>query len=144
MKRRASREAAVQALFQIDIAKTESGSTVAYIAGERGLDQAQEKFTMNLVSGVMNNLDEINRTIKDIALEWDLERMATVDRNILRLAVFEICYSNEVPPNVAANEAIELGKTFGTEDSGRFINGILGRVLAEPDKFKKTKTETGV
>lgn len=144
MKRRASREAAVQALYKIDIAKADTDTAVAYVVGENGLNPVQEKFTMSLVSGVMDNLNEINQTINEIALEWDLERMAAVDRNILRLAVFEICYSDEVPPNVAANEAIELGKTFGTEDSGRFINGILGKVLADPEKFKKTKSETGV
>lgn len=144
MKRRASREAAVQALYQIDIAKADPGKAVAYLASENGLNAAQEKFTINLVSGVINNFEEINETIGEIALEWDVQRMAAVDRNVLRLAIYEICYSDEVPPNVAANEAIELGKTFGSADSGRFINGILGKVLANPDKFKKTKTETGV
>ncbi|HWI54388.1 MAG TPA: transcription antitermination factor NusB [Desulfobacteria bacterium] len=144
MKRRAAREAAVQALYQIDIAKTDAGETVSFVVEENNLSKAQEEFVFKLITGVINNLNGINDIIKEIALEWDIERMAAVDRNILRLALFEICYSTEVPPSVAANEAIELGKTFSTADSGRFINGILGKVLANPEQYRKVESETGV
>lgn len=144
MKRRAAREAAVQALYQIDITKSDTNTAISFVVEENNLNGAQEEFVLKLVMGVTKNLKEINGVIEDIALEWDIERMAAVDRNILRLALYEICYSNEVPPSVAANEAIELGKTFSTADSGRFINGILGKVLDNPDKYKKVETETGV
>lgn len=144
MKRRAAREAAVQALYQIDIIKAEPDEAVSFAVEENGLNESQKAFTFQLVSGVVDNLAEINKTIEGISLEWDLERMATVDRNILRIALFEICYTRGVPPNVAVNEAIELGKTFSTSDSGRFINGILGKVLANPEQYRKEKSGTGV
>ncbi len=144
MKRRAARQAAVQALYQIDIAKVDVDRAIAFVVEENNLSKVQEEFVIKLTTGVISNLSEIDGIIKDIALEWDIERMAAVDRNILRLALFEVCYSTEVPPSVAANEAIELGKIFSTSDSGRFINGILGKVLANPEQYRKVESETGV
>lgn len=144
MKRRGAREAAVQALYQIDISKEDINKAVSFVTDENNLNPAQGEFVLKLVSGVMDNFDEINGIIEEIALEWDIERMAAVDRNIIRLAIYETCYSDEVPATVAANEAIELGKTFSTADSGRFINGILGKVLANPEQYRKVKSGTGV
>jgi len=137
MSRRAAREAALQALFQIDIGKTGIENAVAFVVQENELKEKQEQFVSFLVNGVMQNIEPIDRIIREISIEWDIQRMASVDRNILRLALFEICYSSEVPPNVAVNEAIELGKTFGSADSGKFINGIVGKVLTNIDRYRK-------
>lgn len=83
-------------------------------------------FVTGLLNGVESNLDEINKTIVETAPEWPLEQITIVDRNILRLGIYELLFAKEVPPKVAINEAVELGKTFGGESSGKFVNGVLG------------------
>jgi N utilization substance protein B len=144
MSRRAAREAALQALFQIDLGKVDSANAVHFVTEENNLDEGQKRFVSELVSGVLNNIASINKIINEISIDWNLERMAVVDRNILRLALFEICFSDGVPGNVAVNEAIELGKTFSTAESGRFINGILGKILENLDKYRVIKSNAGV
>jgi len=144
MSRRAARAAALQVLFQIEIGKTDPEKAVAFVKEENGLNGTQEQFVRNLAYGVLVNIERINETINGISTEWDISRMAAVDRNILRMAMFEICYSEDVPPNVAVNEAIELGKTFGGAESGRFINGILGKALENPAQYRRVKDDIGV
>lgn len=144
MSRRAAREAALQALFQIDLGKVDYADALQFVTEENNLDDSQKRFVSELVSGVLNNIDGINKIINDISIDWDLGRMAAVDRNILRLALFEMCFSDAVPGNVAVNEAIELGKTFSTAESGRFINGILGKIMENLDKYKVLKSDAGV
>lgn len=138
MSRRAAREAALQTLFQIDIGKINIDKAVAFVVEENKLKKKQEEFIRLSVQGVMENLDRIDNIINEVSIDWDLGRMADVDRSIIRLALYEICFSEEVPPNVAVNEAIELGKTFSTAESGKFINGILGKVLVNLDKYKNS------
>lgn len=144
MSRRAAREAALQALFQIDLGKVDYTDALQFVTEENNLDDGQKRFVSELVSGVLNNIAGIDKIINDISIDWDLGRMAVVDRNILRLALFEMCFSDGVPGNVAVNEAIELGKTFSTAESGRFINGILGKILENLDKYKVLKSDAGV
>ncbi len=86
-------------------------------------------FIYDLLGGVESNLEEINQTIVETAPEWPLEQITVVDRNILRLGIFELLFAKEVPPKVAINEAVELGKTFGGESSGKFVNGVLGTLF---------------
>jgi N utilization substance protein B len=88
-------------------------------------------FARRLVGGVVENLPEIDGIIREYADRWPLERMPVVDRNLLRIALFELLFDDDAPPGVAINEAVELAKILSTEDSGRFINGILGRVARE-------------
>lgn len=83
-------------------------------------------FVTDLLGGVENNLEQIDKTIVETAPEWPLEQITIVDRNILRLGIYELLFAKEVPPKVAINEAVELGKTFGGESSGKFVNGVLG------------------
>ncbi|MFA5881470.1 MAG: transcription antitermination factor NusB [Eubacteriales bacterium] len=137
MSRRAAREAALQTLFQIDIGKISIDKAVAFVVEENKLKKKQEEFIRLSVQGVMENLDRIDNIINEVSIDWDLGRMADVDRSIIRLALYEICFSEEVPPNVAVNEAIELGKTFSTAESGKFINGILGKVLVNLPKYRQ-------
>jgi len=88
-------------------------------------------FTATLVQGVAAHADEIDGVIRSHADRWTIERMPVVDRNLLRIALFEILLSDETPPGAAINEAVELAKMFSTEDSGRFVNGLLGKVARE-------------
>ena len=102
-----------------------------------GIEDAQ--FIWNLVNGVIKHLDKLDKIIEKSAPEWPIEQITIVDRNVLRIGLFELLFGNreEVPPKVAINEAIELAKTFGGESSGKFINGVLGtiyREIGEPGK----------
>lgn len=126
MKRRTSREKAMQALYQIDIA----GEIDPKIALLNTLKEGEEnnEFLEQLVLGVLENKEEIDSIIEKNLENWTIDRMGTVDRNILRLAVFELIYMKEIPENVSINEAIEIAKVFGDEESRRFINGVLSKV----------------
>jgi len=90
--------------------------------------QAKE-FAGRLVEGVCLHREELDRMIREASLNWRLERMTRVDRNILRLAVFEIIFLEDIPPSVSIDEAVELGKLYGSTDSGAFINGVLDRIV---------------
>ena len=91
-------------------------------------------FAEQLVQGVELHQEEIDRLIASASEHWRLERMSIVDRNILRLALFEMLYCSDIPPKVSINEAVDIGKSFGTEESGAFINGILDHILLEVEK----------
>lgn len=100
---------------------------------EFGPGLKEEGFIWSLIDGVIENIDRLDEIIGIAAPEWPLEQVAMVDRNILRIGLFELLFANkeEVPPKVAINEAIELAKSFGGESSGRFVNGVLGTVFRE-------------
>lgn len=149
MGRRQSREIALQALFQVDVGKADPEYAVNYLALDSGAKKEDIDFARELVLGTMVNLQEIDRIIALYSKDWQLERMARVDRNIMRLSVYEIMYRDDIPPGVSVNEAVELAKVFGGEDSGKFINGILGRVVTLPatagekeDREDVQRTET--
>jgi N utilization substance protein B len=125
MKRRTAREKALQALFQIDVSSTEPSAAIEHVLeGERSDD-----YLSKLVNGVIEHLDEIDQLIKAYLEKWSLERLATVDRNLLRIAVFELKYEHdEVPEKVVLDEAIEIAKLYGDDQSSKFINGVLSKV----------------
>ena len=91
----------------------------------------EREFTKQIVTGIFANIDKIDQTIQKFAPDWPLEKITTVDRNILRVGIFELLYNFDIPSKVAINEAIELAKTFGGESSGRFVNGVLGAVYRD-------------
>ena len=130
-KRRKAREFALQVLFQQDINRNnwEEGLKLFWELTPADPDIAE--FTNVLVRGTMGHLREIDNIIKKYAQNWDIHRMAVVDRNLLRFSIFELLYFESIPAKVTINEAIELAKAFGTKDSGRFINGILDRICKE-------------
>jgi len=103
---------------------------------EFGPGLEDKDFVWQLVNGVISKLSEIDKIIEKAAPEWPIEQITIVDRNVLRIGLYELLYGNkeEVPPKVAINEAIELAKTFGGESSGKFINGVLGTVFKEIEK----------
>ncbi|MBO5652178.1 MAG: transcription antitermination factor NusB [Selenomonas sp.] len=138
MSRRQAREAALQALFQLDLNPGEEGQQEQYetlaidtVLGEAEKMSARDReFVHTLVQGTRRHLAEIDRLIAASSKDWKLERMATVDRNVTRLAAFEIRFAEEkLTPNIAINEAVELAKKYGTDDSSRYVNGILGAMM---------------
>lgn len=145
MSRRQAREKALQTIFQIDMGGVEPKTALNNILEEFGAVKADTKpFLENLVFGTLKELASIDEVISKVALSWNIERMANVDRNILRLALYEIYFMDDVPVNVSLNEAIELAKTYGDAESGKFVNGILGRIAAEQEKYNPVKQETEV
>ncbi len=133
-KRTRARELALQMLYQLDARGDDAWDLVDPMLQreEPGADDVHE-FARELIRGTMDKRDEIDVLLKDAAQNWQLHRMAVVDRNILRMAVFEMMNLDAVPTKVTINEAIELGKRFSTKQSGSFINGILDRIRREQD-----------
>jgi N utilization substance protein B len=133
-KRREGREAAVQFLFQIDISgekppgSTETFWTLRSGPGKAPVSEKTRTFTEQLVQGVTTHLEEVDGWIKKYTANYELSRLAVVDRNILRVAIYEMLHSLDVAPVVIINEAIEIAKKFGTDKSGGFVNGILDRI----------------
>lgn len=113
-------------MFQVDMAKAEPEAAISYTFEEFAVPELSQEFTRRLVFGTLAYLAQIDQTIQAVAKEWNIERMANVDRNILRLAVYELRHCPDIPANVAVNEAIELAKSYSGEEAGRFVNGILG------------------
>ncbi|HHW42485.1 transcription antitermination factor NusB [Desulfofundulus thermobenzoicus] len=141
MGRRQAREAALQALYQVDVGKVDPGQALANLAEMRGIAPEDLDFARELVTGTLAHVQALDLIISGLSRDWRLERMAVVDRNIMRLALFEIFHREDIPSSVSVNEAVELAKTFGGADSSRFINGILGRVVKEPDRYFPLKEE---
>jgi N utilization substance protein B len=130
-KRRKSREFALQVLYQLDITKQDPNKTLAQFQDHSSGNEARDDFMKRLVLGVLEHCQEIDRLIEKYSENWRLDRMNIIDRAILRMATFELLFCEEIPPKATLNEAIELGKRFGSEDSGSFINGILDRIQNE-------------
>lgn len=132
--RRKARAIALQALYEIDSTKHEMEAVVNRLLASAGLSEENNAFVRELVAQVMRNKEEIDRHIRNFAPAWPLEQIAVIDRNILRLAIFEILFDNKVSVKVAINEAVELAKRFGSDNSSKFVNGVLGAVSAQAQK----------
>ena len=155
-KRREARERAVQFLFQHDLSPVDDLSAAlehfwetqraAAIAGDKGAatwgqpvelpppttdELAIRAFADPLIRGTLEHRDEADEVIKKHARNWELHRIATVDRNVLRLAIYEMLHREDIPPVVTINEAVDIAKKFSTQDSGKFVNGILDKVKGE-------------
>ena len=128
--RRKARALALQALYEVDCARHEPEVAVTRLLTEAGLSEENTAFVRELVSGVIQNKEKIDHNIQTFAPAWPIEQIPAVDRNILRLAIFEVLLDNKVPVKVAINEAVELAKMFGSENSSKFVNGVLGSVSA--------------
>lgn len=130
--RRVARERALQALYQLDMtpgAASEALRTAWAADPEEGRpDPEGERFAQELVAGVIAHRDDIDGLIEQHSHNWRLDRMSRIDRNVLRLGIFELKYRQDIPKKVSLNEAVELGKSFGTEESSAFVNGLLDRV----------------
>jgi N utilization substance protein B len=127
-KRRRAREAAIQFHFWRDLQGGETPERIDdFWEFCPGTPRVRE-FAQPLIEGMISHLDEIDERIRKYCENYNLNRISAVDRNVLRLAIFEMLYRDDIPPVVSINEAIELAKTFGGADSGKFVNGILDRV----------------
>jgi N utilization substance protein B len=148
-KRREGREAAVQFLYQLDLNNRELSATARQFWDLRSAPGAalppdkMQAFTAELVAGVMEHVSEIDERITRYSANFELHRIAAVDRNILRLAIYEMLFCPDVPPVVAINEAIEIAKRFGSEESGRFVNGILDRVRGDLGRPAREAAQPG-
>lgn len=146
--RHLSRSIAMQSLYEWDFRGQDNSvlpNVVSQNTKEFGPGMEDDTFVNNLVSGVISHIQKIDQIIEKAAPEWPIGQIAMVDRNVLRLGIYELLFGNykEVPPKVAINEAIELAKSFGGESSGKFVNGVLGtiyREIGEPLKDDEVKT----
>jgi N utilization substance protein B len=126
--RRKARTIALQALYEVDSVARRADVVVERLLAEGELSEENNAFVRELVAGVTRNKDEIDGHIQRFAPAWPIEQIAMIDRNILRLAIFEILFDNKVPVKVAISEAVELAKSFGSENSAKFVNGVLGAI----------------
>jgi N utilization substance protein B len=163
-QRRRSREVALQILYKLDVTGVSPEEGIAlyfeHFAGEKGRDEDSEEhdapqpdealmpwsqeslavarpFAELLINGVSIHRNEIDRWMVSASENWRVDRMSVVDRNILRIAIYEMLYCEDIPPKVSINEAIDLGKRFSGQDSGPFINGVLDQILAAMGKVDK-------
>ena len=127
-KRRRSREVAIKVLFHLEFSGDSPSAAFDLICNSFGFSEDVKPFAQGLVLGVYDRLKELDTIISETSTNWRLERIAKVDRCILRLAAFELLYRNDIPPKVSINEAVDLAKKFGSEESGGFINGILDKI----------------
>ena len=126
--RRKARIAALQALYEVDSTGHDAQATVRRLVAELELPSEVGDFASSIVAGVMQNKGKIDDIVGRFATAWPLEQLPVVDRNILRLAIFEFFIDNRVSAKIAINEAVELAKTFGSEGSHKFVNGVLGSI----------------
>ena len=132
--RHKARIMALQALYEIDTVKHRPEDVLAWLSEEESLAEGTATFARELVYGVLENKEAIDSTISTCAPEWPVEQISAIDRNILRIAIFEILLRDSVPIKAAINEAVELAKTFGSDSSSKFINGVLRTVSTKANR----------
>ncbi|MCD6501349.1 transcription antitermination factor NusB [bacterium] len=140
--RRDARVAVLMALYSHEIAKGEDISLIEeQTLGFYEVPASSKLFFTALLEAVLNNLDEVNTIINEKADNWDIDRIAIIDKNILRLGVTELLYFDDIPPKTTINECIELAKQFGSSESARFVNGLLDGILRHLDIVKSGELE---
>ncbi len=136
--RRTARERALQALYQLEMADgpADDALATAWAASPEAekVDAETQRFAKELVGGVRSHLAEIDNLIAEYSHHWRVDRMARIDRNVLRIGIFELKYCPDIPRSVSIDEAVELGKRYGTEDSSAFVNGLLDRIAQALEK----------
>jgi len=139
-KRSKSREIALQVLYQIDVSNNDVEEAFNLFWHHFTPSEDLKDFSQIIVQGVYHHIEEIDAIIEHYSEHWRLERMSIVDRNILRSAIFELMFCADVPTKVVLNEAVELGKKFGSNKSGSFVNGILDKVAHRIDRIQTSET----
>ena len=137
--RRKARIVALQALYEIDCSGHNPKDVLRNILQRKALSDEAADFAQKLISGVLDNKSAIDDEIRRFAPLFPIEQIAIIDRNIIRLAVYEVLYDTSVPIKAAINEAVELSKHFGNDTSPKFVNGVLGSVIAEKQKVQASK-----
>ena len=139
-KRSQAREIALQTLYELDVRGEEAVHEIEAIIAAIIKDPEIQEFSKDLVVGTWENRAEVDNHIEEVARNWEISRMAVVERNVLRLATYELVFRDDIPPLVSINEAVEIVKKFSTRNSGAFVNGILDNIRlrwAPPSKQKK-------
>ena len=132
--RRRARELAMQALFYMDMRSNVSSQMLEHFCANFRPPKKVNPFFLTLVNGVLETRREIDALIERYSKNWKISRMSCVDRNVMRIAVYELLHCEDIPPKVTINEAVDVGKKFGTEESGAFINGIMDSIRDALDK----------
>lgn len=135
INRHLSRTVAMQTLYEWDFRNNQSLQDIIRRNVDIYKDDVDPSYVIHIVEGVKTKLNEIDQRIVEVAPEFPIEQIASIDKAIIRLAIFEIIYDNDVPAKVAINEAVELGKNFGNDNSYKFINGVLGTVYRNTPEF---------
>lgn len=131
-KRTQGREAALQILYQMELNPESMAKTIISFWGQQsGFPEEVRGFAETMARGTLEHIKTIDKTIERYAENWQIKRMAVIDRSILRLATYELLFCRDIPPKVAINEAVNIAKKFSQEDSGKFVNGILDRINHE-------------
>ena len=133
-----ARSIALQALFEIDLSGHLPGSVLEERLEESALDQELADFSRRIVIGVLSQVERLDNFIAQHAPEWPLDQVAVIDRNILRIALWELAVYSNTPIKVAINEAIELAKTYGSDSTPRFVNGVLGSLAMRQNEIRQT------
>jgi N utilization substance protein B len=136
-----ARGTALQILYEIDLVGHSIGTTMKHRLDDAGLEDRLIEFVENIVRGVWPIRENLDQFIAEHAPEWPLDQVAIIDRNILRISLWEFAVSGETPVKVAINEAVELAKTYGSESSPRFINGVLGSLASRQNELRQAFTE---
>jgi transcription antitermination factor NusB len=127
-KRRHARELALKVLFHMEFNPGDPAESFDLVSGNFGSAEASLPFSRQVVLGVCENREFLDARIRDASRHWRLERMSLVDRNILRIALYELLFLKDVPHKVSIDEAVELGKRYGGDESGAFVNGVLDHI----------------
>jgi N utilization substance protein B len=138
-----ARSVALQALYEIDIVGHSPATVLETILADSQLDEKQVEFTRQIVLGVMPLVAKLDHFIALHAPEWPLDQVAIIDRNILRIALWEIIMSNQTPVKVAINEAVELSKVYGSDSTPRFVNGVLGSLVNHQNEISQALKRSG-
>ena len=141
--RRQARELAMQALFYMDMQRDASEEMVELFCGCFCPSKKSRPFFIKLVNGVLGAKDQIDALVERFSQNWKINRMSCVDRNVMRIAVYEMIYCHDIPPKVSINEAVDIGKKFGTQESGAFINGIMDSIRETLEKEGTLKKVDG-
>jgi N utilization substance protein B len=140
--RRRARGVAIQTLYEVDCAGHSPDEVLAARLLDAPLAPAAAQFARKLVQGVLANQDQMDRLIARYAPEWPVSQMAIIDRNVLRIAIFELAIDGSTPIKVAINEAVELAKIYGSESSARFVNGVLGALVDRLSEIRDSLSRT--
>ena len=139
-KRTRARELTLQFLYQLDLRGEEFLPEAQSFLRDEEKDKATREFALHLIRGTAESRAGLDDLIREVAQNWDIDRMAVIDRNVLRMASYELMHCPDIPPKVSINEAIELGKRYSTQNSGGFINGVLDKIK---DRLARTTPPAG-
>ena len=137
VNRHLSRTVAMQSLYEWDFHRDQDIEKIAMRVMEPVKKDVDIEYTMRVLRGTMDNMDEIDKLITEAAPDWPLDQISIIDKSILRLSGYELLKDDDIPPKVAINEAVEIAKTFGGDNSSKFINGVLGTLYRNSDQYEE-------